>query len=263
MFFKGWHCRLRITTGDAVQLFGPTGNVGLYIPLPTALVIGPLSFQFPLPRGEELFMSLLLGRGFEVAFVGVVRRALAPQVVRLCFHCLTPMPEKSNSDEVSRIYSLSRKRDDPDELSLIYSVRQLVGSAQLESPTSLAEIYRRHMQGPTLNRRCSRSFVKFSLKILKTISCIFLPACLRKCASQKVLRLSKSSRSVRSCGGQVMPRKVTGLETYKQRDLHNVTSLECLTNAHAPSPTIPSSGEVRAEVHVVLFTQFISRPSAD
>ena len=60
-----------------------------------------------------------------------------------------------------------------------------------------------------------------------------------------------------------MPRKVTGLETYELSDLRKVTSLECLTNAHAPSPTIPSSGEVRAEIYVVLLTEFISRPSAD
>ena len=38
-------------------------------------------------------------------------------------------------------------------------------------------------------------------------------------------------------------------------------SSECLANTHAPSPTIPSPGEVSAKIDAVFLTQFISWPS--
>src|ERR1700756_5447060 len=103
MFFEGRQCRLRITTGDAVELFGPGGYVGPDVPLPTGLL--------------GVWMDL----GLELEFVGVVWRAMVSRVVRVCFHYFTPGGEVQ-SDEVSGIYSLSRNVVDRDEeLSLIYN----------------------------------------------------------------------------------------------------------------------------------------------
>jgi hypothetical protein len=72
MFFEGRQCRLRITTGDAVELFGPGGYVGPDVPLPTGL------------------LSVWMDLGLELEFVGALWRAMVSRVVRVCFHYFTP-----------------------------------------------------------------------------------------------------------------------------------------------------------------------------
>src|SRR5882762_7543540 len=92
MFFEGGRYCHRITTGDAVELFGPGGYVGLYVPLPTALISvllssSPLSLS---PADGGLFIVLRLNLGFEFAFVGMVQRGMVSQMIRVRFHYLTP-----------------------------------------------------------------------------------------------------------------------------------------------------------------------------
>ena len=116
MFFEGGNCRLRITPGDAVELLGPSGYVGLYVPLPTGLRrVGLFFSQFNLSADEGLFSSLRLDLGFKLAFVGMVQPGTASQVVCVRFHCFTPRQERCDSDEVNGVLLLVAGRDDRDE----------------------------------------------------------------------------------------------------------------------------------------------------
>src|SRR5271155_5649145 len=95
MFFEAGQCRLRVTTGDAVELFGPGRYVCLYVPLPTGLlIVGLFLSQLNLSADEGLFIRRRADLGFEFAFVGMVWRGVDSQVVRTYIHCLTPGQER-------------------------------------------------------------------------------------------------------------------------------------------------------------------------
>src|SRR5271156_271447 len=63
------------------------------------------------------------------------------------------------------------------------------------------------------------------------------------------------------CGSHYQPSGTPQTSPSVANEL-NFPSSKCLTNAHAPSPTIPSPREVSPQIDVVFLTEFISRPSA-